>query len=347
ELVKLHGGTIDVASRSGEGTVFKISIPTGTAHLPRESIRHEDPAPHTAAGTIAFIEEALRWLPNAPASDIGMGKEILGADTPQSGSGERSRVLLADDNADMRDYIRRLLETQYEVESVNDGEAALAAARARRPDLVLTDVMMPRLDGFGLLQRLRADADLAEVPVVLLSARADEEAQVEGLEAGADDYLTKPFSARELLARIGSNLTLARLRQGAAAALREETHRLEVLNRTATTLAAELELEPLVQAVTDAASELTVAKFGAFFYNVRTEAGESYRLYTLSGAVMADFEGFPQPRNTAVFAPTFNGEGIVRSGDIRKDPRYGHTAPHYGTPKGHLPVVSYLAVPVV
>jgi signal transduction histidine kinase/CheY-like chemotaxis protein len=347
ELVKLHGGMIDVISRPGEGTAFKISIPTGTAHLPRERLRHEDAAQPFSPGPIAFVEEALRWLPDAQVPESGIEREILGSHMSQSVSGMPARVLLADDNADMRDYIRRLLETQYEVEAVGDGEAALVAARARRPDLVLSDVMMPRLDGFGLLRQLRADPDLAEVPVVLLSARAGEEAQVEGLEAGADDYLTKPFSARELLARIGSNLSLARLRQGAAAVLREETHRLEVLNRTATALAAELELEQLVQVVTDAATELTGAKFGAFFYNVTNEAGESYLLYTLSGASMADFEGFPQPRNTAIFAPTFNGEGIVRSGDVRKDPRYGHNAPYQGPPKGHLPVVSYLAVPVI
>ena len=280
ELVKLHGGMIDVTSRLGEGTAFKISIPTGTAHLPQERLRREDAAQPFAAGSLAFVEEALRWLPDAPVTESGIEREILGSDVSQRVSDARPRVLLADDNADMRDYIRRLLETQYEVEAVGDGEEALAAARARRPDLVLSDVMMPRLDGFGLLQQLRADADLAEVPVVLLSARAGEEAQVEGLEAGADDYLTKPFSARELMARVGSNLSLARLRQGAAAVLREETHRLEVLNRTATTLAIELELEPLVQAVTNAATELTGAKFGAFFYNVTNKAGESYLLYT-------------------------------------------------------------------
>ena len=347
ELVKLHGGTIDVASRPGAGTTFKISIPTGTGHLPRERVRHDGASAAATTRAIAFVEEALRWLPDGSVLDSGIEKEILAADGGVSVVGTRPRVLLADDNADMRDYIRRLLETQYEVEAVGDGEAALAAAKRRRPDLVLSDVMMPRLDGFALLRQLRADIGLAEIPVVLLSARAGEEAQVEGLEAGADDYLTKPFSTRELLARVGSNLALARLRQGAAAVLREETHRLEVLNRTATVLAAELELEPLVQAVTDAATELTGAKFGAFFYNVTNNAGESYLLYTLSGASMEDFKGFPQPRNTAVFAPTFSGAAIVRSGDIRNDPRYGHNTPHSGPPQGHLPVVSYLAVPVV
>ncbi|HEY1795233.1 MAG TPA: ATP-binding protein [Stellaceae bacterium] len=347
ELVKLHGGLIDVSSRPGNGTVFEISIPIGTAHLPRERIGRGDGGRPAAPRANAFVGEALRWLPDTSLPDDDIEKEILVTVVPGITPGPRARILLADDNADMRDYVRRLLERLYEVEAVGDGEAALLAARLRRPDLILSDVMMPRLDGFALLQQLRADPALAELPVVLLSARAGEEAQVEGLESGADDYLTKPFSARELLARVSSNLSLAQLRQGASAMLREEAHRLEVLNRTATTLAADLELECLVQTVTDAATELTGAEFGAFFYNVTDEAGESYLLYTLSGASRTDFERFPQPRNTAVFGPTFSGEGIVRSGDIHKDPRYGRSAPYHGLPEGHLPVVSYLAVPVV
>ena len=115
----------------------------------------------------------------------------------------------------MRDYVRRLLGERYSVEAVSDGQAALEAAQRRRPDLVLSDIMMPRLDGFGLLRALRADNNLREVPVILLSARAGEEASVEGLEAGADDYLIKPFSARELLARVRANLDMATLRREA------------------------------------------------------------------------------------------------------------------------------------
>ncbi|MBG1245083.1 hybrid sensor histidine kinase/response regulator, partial [Nostoc sp. NZL] len=125
------------------------------------------------------------------------------------------RILLADDNSDMRDYLKRLLSQQYEVESVSDGLAALDSARGRVPDLVLTDVMMPGLDGFGLLQELRSDPQTRKIPIILLSARAGEEARVEGLEAGADDYLIKPFSARELLARVEAALKMARLRQEA------------------------------------------------------------------------------------------------------------------------------------
>ena len=179
----------------------------------------------------------------------------------------RHRILLADDNADMRDYVVRLLGPQYEVQAVPDGEAALHAIQAQRPDLLLSDVMMPRLDGFGLLAAIRADPRLRDIPVILLSARAGEEAHVEGLDAGADDYLVKPFAARELLARVRSNLELARIRREAADQIREEARRLELLNCTGSAIAAELDLDRLVQAVTDAAVELTGAKFGAFFYN--------------------------------------------------------------------------------
>jgi PAS domain S-box-containing protein len=134
-------------------------------------------------------------------------------------------VLLADDNADMRDYVGRLLADLYEVEAVPDGESALAAALARPPALVLTDVMMPGLDGFGLLRRLRGDPRTQAVPIVMLSARAGEEARVEGLEAGVDDYLIKPFGARELRARVSALLEMARIRREAARnerALRDE-----------------------------------------------------------------------------------------------------------------------------
>src|SRR5499426_3821104 len=132
-----------------------------------------------------------------------------------------ARILLADDNSDMREYVRRLLATNYEVEAVADGEAALQAARERPPDLIFSDVMMPKLDGFGLLKALREDERLATIPVILLSARAGEEARVEGLEAGADDYLIKPFSARELLARVRAHLEMTRLRREVEMALRQ------------------------------------------------------------------------------------------------------------------------------
>ena len=135
---------------------------------------------------------------------------------PSAAGGPSARVLIADDNPDLRAYIRGLLKPSFEVEAVEDGEAALRAARARRPDVILSDIMMPRLGGFDLLREVRADAALRSVPFILLSARAGEEASVEGLEAGADDYLVKPFGGRELLARVRSNLQLARMRREVA-----------------------------------------------------------------------------------------------------------------------------------
>jgi len=215
ELVRLHGGTVRVESAQDRGSCFTVLIPNGTAHLPPERVRAARSSPVSGGTAEAFIEEALRWLPGDASDAVPLG----GAELPGLGArpllGEGRTVLLADDNADMRDYVQRLLSPRYTVEAVSDGQSALEAARRRRPDLILSDIMMPRLDGIGLLRELRGDIELRDVPVILLSARAGEEASVEGLEAGADDYLTKPFSARELLARVGANLDLAALRRDA------------------------------------------------------------------------------------------------------------------------------------
>jgi signal transduction histidine kinase len=169
-----------------------------------------------------------------------------------------------------------------------------------------------------------------------------------GWLVGASRRAGFPAAEERLLLGVAANqLSMVLQRRSAEDLLREEARSLETLNRTGEALAAELSLERVVQQVTDAATRLTGARFGAFFYNVRNEAGESYQLYALSGAPREAFEKFSMPRNTAVFAPTFAGKGIVRSDDIRKDPRYGRNAPHRGPPAGHLPVVSYLAIPVV
>ncbi len=219
ELIRLHGGEIAVTSVPDEGTTFTVSLPTGTAHLPATQIAAGQPDGPTAAAA-SYIEAALRWLPDAAggdrAADDGIGADAIGGNAEHEASAGMlagARILLADDNADMRAYARRLLQSDYTIETVADGEAALIAAQERPPDLILTDIMMPRLDGFGLLRALRADPRMRDVPVIFLSARAGEEAATEGFAAGADGYLAKPFSARELQARVAAALALARLRR--------------------------------------------------------------------------------------------------------------------------------------
>lgn len=226
ELVQLHGGRITVHGRAGGGTEFSVTIPFGPTHLPTDRIVEQGDGGQPTRRVAAFVAEALRWLPDSSSgTDAEVERHDL-ADVQEPTTDARAIVLVVDDNADMRDYVRRLLRDRHDVVSVADGEAALTTIRSRRPDLVLSDIMMPRLDGFGLLRALRSDPELRDIPVILLSARAGEEARVEGLEAGADDYLTKPFVARELHARVSTNLQLARLRREVAKAALDSAQRL-------------------------------------------------------------------------------------------------------------------------
>jgi len=222
ELVRLHGGSIGVESEVGRGTEFSISIPFGTGYLPPGHASGREGAT-TGVRARAYVEEALRWLPDA--TPAATSPEIAGIDasvgTSALSNAVRSKVLVADDNADMRDYVSRLLGAHHEVQVVPDGIAALEAVRACRPDLIITDVMMPRLDGPSLVRAIRSDSELSDLPIIILSARAGEEASIEGLSAGADDYLVKPFSARELIARVNAVLALARVRRENSEVLRE------------------------------------------------------------------------------------------------------------------------------
>jgi signal transduction histidine kinase len=236
ELVKLHGGSVRAESELDKGSVFRVCIPFGVSHLPGKRIGSEHLLASTALHSEAYVEEALRWLPDdSSMNDTKSGPPVEDevGEAPAPGTRDTcpgKRVLLADDNADMRQYIERLLSSEYVVTAVANGEEALRAARKQLPDLVLTDAMMPGLDGFGLLRALRADPLTAMVPVILLSARAGEESRIEGLDAGADDYLIKPFSARELTARIRAALTLADVRREAQAELRKRETELRRAN---------------------------------------------------------------------------------------------------------------------
>ena len=206
ELVRLHGGSVKVDSMIGKGTTFTVRIPQGSQHLPVEKLGRARPAVSPTAESSPYVQEALRWLPDARSTgattaDGDSGNEDLTGLFPGEESTTSSplgTVLLVDDNRDMREYVERILSRRYRVIPAADGLQALELARENPPDLVLTDVMMPRMDGFALLRALRQDARTITVPVVMLSARAGEESRVEGMEAGADDYLVKPFTAREL-----------------------------------------------------------------------------------------------------------------------------------------------------
>ena len=226
ELVRLHGGEVRVESETGEGSVFIVSLPFGHEHLPPERLEVASTLASTATCAAAYVQEAHGWRGQVTEPEACPADHLPGRTRPRRAPmATRGHILLADDNADMREYVRRLLEGPYTVEAVENGTRALEAARSRPPDLVLSDVMMPGLDGFGLLRELKGDPRTAAVPVILLSARAGEEAKVEGLEAGADDYLVKPFSARELMARVEGTVKAARARQQTAALAEELRHR--------------------------------------------------------------------------------------------------------------------------
>jgi PAS domain S-box-containing protein len=233
ELVKLHSGTVRVKSAVGAGSTFTVTIPRGKEHLPVERIHApQSPAPTTIRAE-GYVEELQQRLGNEPGMAVDAATSPKLAPPAPSPVAIREAIVVADDNADMRQYLTRLLSERYEVRTVADGRQALEATQQLRPALVLADVMMPHLDGFGLLRAIREDSALAGTPVILLSARAGEESRVEGLEADADDYLIKPFAARELMARVAAHVKMSNLRRETAE--REERMRGE----------AELEREKL------------------------------------------------------------------------------------------------------
>ena len=232
-------------------------------------------------------------MPALPVTLDGTGLDT-NAPTVALVPGARPRILVADDNADMREYISRLLAEHYDVTTASDGQRALALLRMERPDLLLSDVMMPGLDGFALLATVRADRELRDLPVVLLSARAGEEARAEGLDAGADDYLTKPFSARELIARIRANLGLAEMRAAHAAMLRARTAELEMLLETVP-VAVWFSFEPGTPGIRANPAAARLLRTQADLMPLDGSGERQYRLFNADGEEMPP-DGWPMAR---------------------------------------------------
>jgi signal transduction histidine kinase len=324
ELVRLHGGTIEAESEIGRGTVFTVTVPLGSTHLPAAHLDRPGSREHTILSAHTAAAEVARWLPEATA-------EMAVGDVPSGTGGYRSgdddaHLLLADDNTDMRTYLRELLGTRWRVTVARDGREALQLARELRPDVVISDVMMPHLDGFGLLRELREDPATRDIPVMMLSARAGEESRVEGFEAGADDYVVKPFTAHEMVARVQAQLLRMRIRSVeaeqrrrlaqvftnapvAVAILRGPNHVMEVANPLYLELVGHREVigRPIREAIPELHGQGVFELLDDVYTTGQQFVGRSRPVRLERGGVMQDcFFDF-------VYQPLFDDDGAVEA----------------------------------
>jgi signal transduction histidine kinase/CheY-like chemotaxis protein len=344
ELVKLHGGSIAVRSEEGKGSSFIVMIPKGKGHLPEDRIDKVRTFASSAIRADSYVEEALRWLPSAPAEHNGpaplmadpTGHTVSALVRDHEYVGPPPLILLADDNADMRDYIRRLLAGSFRVEDVSNGMEALRAARDLHPDLVLTDIMMPVLDGFGVLRALRNDPATRAIPVILLSARAGEESRLEGLHEGADDYLVKPFTGRELLARVEAHLKVSRVRTEAARLERDLRAEIETernrLRESEVWLAGQKEAfqaavnsaplkTSLAVLIRTAIEQIGDGARCAFFIANASET-ELHHVTGMSDTYAKDVDGFKIGSDSlACGLAVYNRQPVITS-DVREEPRW-------------------------
>lgn len=293
ELVKIHGGEISAESELGKGTTFTITLKRGNDHLPADKIG-EVSLDSTAVSSAAYLQEARSWSGDLNSKTLG--------------NSERKTVLLADDNTDMRNYVASILETKWNVLTAKDGEEALGLAVKFLPDLILTDVMMPVLDGFGLLKKIREDHTLKSIPTVLLSARAGEEAKVEGLRAGADDYLTKPFSAKELVSRIEALLSMNTLRFEASKELALNAEKFRSTFAHASVNIAMLSLDGTILEI----NEAFLSKTG---YHSDEVVGKHFSAVTHEDDVQANISTLEQLARGEILSATFDKRYLKKSGE--------------------------------
>lgn len=317
ELVRIHKGTIRVESVVGEGSSFIINIPVGKDHLD-ESMVVQEYLPKENSLTESFSEEALQWVNDDPNNlkDAGGIPSI-------SIQGASPLILLVDDNADMREYVKRVLSSKCTVHTANNGAEAFEMIRQHNYELVITDIMMPVMNGFELLEKIRTDYHKKSTPVIFLSARAGEEAKVEGIDAGADDYLVKPFSSRELVAKVEANIKIARNRINAEKNLKNIIHQspfamnimkgkdfvIEIANRKVLEMLDKKEEEIVGKPMLEAFPELAQQGIVEILNKV-IETGEPFTANEMP-VVINKSEGQELLYVNLIFEPIFNDAGNV------------------------------------